>query len=83
MTRDALYALLAHPMTREAMKRVGRGDDPALVAAEMAGVEVTKRIATALGAAKPVSRPSVNPNVVEAEYTVIDVTPNKGKKKAG
>ena len=81
MTKDALYALLAHPMTREAMQRVGRGDDPSLVAAELAGAAFTRKVAAALGASvKP--KPWTHDGMVDAagepmdaEYVVIDVTP--------
>lgn len=90
MTKDSLYALLAHPMTRTAMQRVGRGEDPSMVAAELAGTMFTHKVAEALGASmKP--KPWTHDGMVDAkgepidaDYVVIDVTPGvKRRTKAG
>jgi len=90
MAKGALIGLLTHPATREAMHRVSRGDDPAIVAAQMAGEAFAQKVAAALGAnMKP--KPWTHDGMVDAkgepidaDYVVIDVTPGvKRRSKAG
>lgn len=87
---DALLSLLGHPITREVMGRISRGEDPRNVASDVAGEAFKRQVAQALGASmKP--KPWTHDGMVDAagdpidaEYEVIDVTPTvKHRKKAG
>ena len=73
--KPSLIELLGHPAAQSAIQQPSQGLDPRLVAARVAGDAITDHLAQRLGApAKP------RHEVIDAEYTVIDVTPKKKGK---
>jgi hypothetical protein len=103
-----LIALLAHPITQDAVRSIAQGNDPRGVLAGVAGDLFAQEVAKAMGARaavkptkgepprkstpRPTSAPGVKhrpkvevvseDDIVDADYTVINVTP-RGAKKAG
>ena len=87
---DKLHQLLTHESTRDFFGRLARGDDPRRAAADVAGQTIAQMLAGALGAPRPpveVNRPPAtapqdapaakkpaDADVVDAEFTVINVT---------
>jgi hypothetical protein len=94
MRRVTLIDLLGHPITQSAVQQLAAGIDPRLVAAQAAGNALAGQVARQLGASPAVVRaahtakntpprkPTVvtDEGVVDAEYTVIDVTPGVRKR---
>lgn len=95
MKRVTLMELIGHPHTRGAIQQLAQGIDPRLVAAQLAGTAISEHVALALGTAMPTPRIDsakagkkskskvkvVNEaDIIDAEYTVIDVTPGVKKK---
>jgi hypothetical protein len=73
--KPSLHEILGHPVTQSAIQQLSQGIDPRLIAARLAGDALTDHLAARLGApAKP------RHEVIDAEYTVIDVTPKKRGK---
>ena len=73
--KPSLHEILGHPVTQSAIQQLSQGIDPRLVAARVAGDAITDHLAQRLGApVKP------RHDVIDAEYTVIDVTPKKARK---
>jgi len=87
-----LVELLGSPITQSAIQQLAKGIDPRLVAAKLAGDALAGEIAKSLGAPVPppkakAPKPKVtvvrDEEIVDAEFTVIDVTPGvKRRKKA-
>ena len=73
--RPTLIEMLGHPITQSAVQQLAQGIDPRLVAARAAGDAIRDHLAKQLGA--PVKS---RPEIIDAEYTVIDVTPKKRGK---
>jgi hypothetical protein len=95
MKRVTLMDLLGHPLTQTAVQQLASGVDPRLVAAQAAGNALAGHVAMRLGAPKSVvkaahtakntaaGKPTVaDDDIVDAEYTVIDVTPGVKKRTA-
>ena len=96
MRRVTLMDLLGHPLTQTAVQQLAAGIDPRLVAAQAAGNALAGQVARQLGAPKsvvkaaqtakntPPRKPTVvtDEGVVDAEYTVIDVTPGVRKRSS-
>lgn len=91
--RPTLSEILGHPATRGAIQQLANGMDPRLVAAQFAGNALAGEIARSLGTQLPAPKSkkpkepkapkvSVMPEseIIDAEYTVIDVTPGVKKK---
>lgn len=93
--RVTLMELLGHPHTRGAIQQLANGVDPRLVAAQLAGNALSEHVALALGTALPTPRidsqeprkkkPSKvtvvkDEDIIDAEYTVINVSPGVKKK---
>lgn len=91
--RVNLIELLGHPHARGAIQQLANGVDPRLVAAQLAGNALAGEIAKQLGTKLPppkmkkpkdtkIPKVSVMPesDIIDAEYTVIDVTPGVKKK---
>jgi hypothetical protein len=88
-----LLEILSHAKTRDLMGRISRGDDPRYALAHVAGMGLAEQLAKAMGLPIPVvpatgaghkaPRPAhaEDPNVVDAEFRVINVT--EQAKKAG
>lgn len=86
--RITLLDMLGHPITQSAVQQLAAGIDPRLVAAQAAGNALAGHMATRLGVpphmVKGAYAPAPAGDVVDAEYTVIDVTPGvKRKVKVG
>lgn len=78
--RMTLMEMLGHPIAQDAVQRIAQGIDPRLVAAQAAGNALAGHIAATLG----VPKTAAAGDVIDAEYTVIDVTPGvKRKVKVG
>lgn len=85
--RPTLIDMLGHPQTRSVVQQLAQGIDPRLVAAQFAGEMLTRQMAEGMGLQLPlpeVKLPKTPPidsqgDVVDAEYTVINVTPKKGR----
>jgi hypothetical protein len=75
--KPSLIELLGHPAAQSAIQQLAGGMDPRLVAAQAAGDLITREVAKQLGA--PVKRSPREPEIIDAEYTIIDVTPRKKK----
>jgi hypothetical protein len=90
--------MLGHPMAQSAIQQLANGVDPRLVAAQFAGHALAGEIAKSLGTRLPdvkvpkkkaaPEKPKVTvmreEEIIDAEYTVIDVTSGvKHRKKAG
>lgn len=73
--KPSLHEMLGHPVTQSAIQQLSQGIDPRLVAVRLAGDALRDHLAQHLGA--PVKS---RPDVIDAEYTVIDVTPKKARK---
>jgi len=73
--KPSLHEILGHPLAQSAIQQLSQGIDPRLVAARLAGDALTDQLAQRFGA--PVKS---RPDVIDAEYTVIDVTPKKRGK---
>ena len=72
VTAESILSILQHEKTRTLMGRIAQGDDPRRAGAEMAGQILAEKLAKVMGAA---GAPTVvDANVVDAEYTVINVT---------
>ncbi len=96
MKRVTLMDLLGHPLTQTAVQQLASGVDPRLVAAQAAGNALAGHVATKLGAPKSVVKAAQTAkdtagradkrrpydDVIDAEYTVIDVTPGVKKRTA-
>ena len=87
MKRVSLLDMLGHPHTQSAVQQLAQGIDPRLVAAQLAGTALTEQIAKSLGAPiSPLSSKSGqrgDSDVIDAEYTVINVSPGvKHRKRA-
>jgi adenine/guanine phosphoribosyltransferase-like PRPP-binding protein len=95
MKRVTLMGLLGHPLTQTAVQQLASGVDPRLVAAQAAGNALAGQVAMRLGAPQhvvkqahtakntPGRKPSVvadDDEIVDAEFTVIDVTPGVKKR---
>ena len=81
--KPTLAEMLGHPITRSAIQQLSQGIDPRLVAARLAGDALRDQLAQHLGAPapRPVKKGRVSsPDIIDAEYTVIDVTPKKRGK---
>lgn len=89
--KPSLHEILGHPATRSAIQQLSQGVDPRLVAAQFAGNALAGEIAKSLGTKLPspkIKKPKVTvmseSEVIDAEYTVVDVTPGvKHRKKVG
>lgn len=90
--RVTLMELLGHPHTRGAIQQLASGVDPRLVAAQLAGTAISEHVALALGTAMPTPVAPKKPkaeridssDIIDAEYTVINVSPGvKHRKKVG
>lgn len=94
--RPNLFDLLGHPITQNVVQQIAQGIDPRLVAAQAAGNALAGHMATRLGVPPHMVKGAYAPataqsngrapgaDVVDAEYTVIDVTPGvKRKVKVG
>lgn len=86
--RVTLLDLMDHPVTRSAVQQLAQGIDPRLVAAQLAGNALKDQIAKSLGATAsgPAKHgPSSAGDIIDAEYTVINVSPGvkRRAKKAG
>lgn len=89
--KPTLVDLLAHPQTRDVMQQLSQGVDPRLVAAQLAGNMLMRQMAEGMGvqlpipdvklaaapANAPISRIDSDQDIIDAEYTIIDVTPGK------
>lgn len=88
--KPTLVDLLAHPQTRTVMQQLSQGVDPRLIAAQFAGNVLMQQMAEGMGvqlpipdvrlAAAPVKserRIDSDDDIVDAEFTIIDVTPGK------
>jgi len=82
MRKVTLSEMLGHPVTRTAVQQLAQGMDPRLVAAQLAGDALVESLARQMGVKPPDTRIDSRPakkestsDVVDAEYTVIDVTP--------
>lgn len=92
MKRVTLLELIGHPIAHNAVQQLAAGIDPRLVAAQVAGNALAGHVATTLGVPKHAASRAYAPatarsngrapgaDVVDAEYTVIDVTPGVRKK---
>lgn len=78
MKRVTLLDMLGHPHAQSAIQQLAGGMDPRLVAAQAAGNLLTQQMAKQLGAPMPDKKARVG-EVIDAEYTIIDVTPRKKK----
>jgi len=76
--KPSLIELLGHPAAQSAIQQLAGGVDPRLVAAQAAGNLLTQQMAKQLGAPMPDKKARVG-EVIDAEYTIIDVTPRKKK----
>lgn len=92
MPTTKLLQFLAHPAALDAMNSLSKGGDPRGVLAGLAGDLFAQKVAEALGTTAPVKSVPKTPkakrvdddNVVDAEYTVINVSPGvKKRPKAG
>jgi hypothetical protein len=92
MTGPALLRLLTHPSALDAFDSLSKGASPQGVLAGLAGALFAQKVAEALGTTEVV-RPGAksvpkkakradDENVIDAEYTVINVTPG-AKKRPG
>lgn len=95
--RLTILELLGHPLTQTAVQQLAAGVDPRLVAAQAAGNALAGQVALRLGAPAPIvkaahtakntprgARPTVtveDGDVIDAEYTIIDVTPGVKRRK--
>lgn len=84
--RVTLLDLIGHPVTQGAVQQLAQGVDPRLVAARIAGDAIRDHVAKSLGA--PVQKkagPRIDSDdIIDGEFTVIDVTPGvKQRKKVG
>lgn len=86
--KPTLADLLGHPQTRSVMQQLSQGMDPRLVAAQFAGDMLMRQMAEGMGLQLPLPEPVMRPraarmdsqgDVIDVDYTVIDVTPRKGK----
>ena len=89
--KPTLVDLLGHPQTRNVMQQLSQGIDPRLIAAQVAGDMLMRQMAEGMGLQLPipdvrlsaapakatVSRIDSEDGIIDAEYTVIDVTPRK------
>lgn len=85
--KPTLVDLLAHPQTRDVMQQLSQGVDPRLIAAQFAGNMLMRQMAEGMGLQLPlpnVTLPTAperridsDDGIIDAEYTVIDVTPGK------
>lgn len=95
MRKVTLSEMLGHPMTRSAVQQLAQGVDPRLVAAQTAGTALADHIARQFGMQLPLPRIDSTPveavkktakkddDVIDAEYTVVSVSPGvKHRKKA-
>ena len=89
--KPTLIELLGHPLTQDAVQQLAAGIDPRLVAAQVAGNALAGHVAATLGVPKSAvagaysqsarnNRPDADADAVDAEYTVIDVTPGVKRK---
>lgn len=88
--RVNLLELMGHPMAQSAVQQIAQGIDPRLVAAQLAGNALTGHIARSLGAVVPETTGSrarrdmgteADGDVIDAEYTVINVSPGVKKRQ--
>jgi hypothetical protein len=82
MKKVNLVELMGHPHTHTAIQQLAQGVDPRLVAAQLAGNALKDQIARSLGA--PAQPAKKTDDVIDGEYTVINVTPGvKHRRKVG
>jgi hypothetical protein len=88
VTKESLFALLAHENTRQALGRLAQGEDVRRVAADVAGQALAMKLGKMMGvkpaeaAAADASSPAAKrPDVHDAEFVEINVTDQA--KKAG
>jgi hypothetical protein len=86
--KPTLVDLLGHPQTRTVMQQLASGVDPRLVAAQFAGEMLARQMADGMGVQLPLpevrlpqkpGRIDSSDSVIDAEYTIIDVTPKKDR----
>lgn len=84
--RVTLMELLNHPHAQSAVQQIAQGLDPRLVAAQLAGNALAGRVAAALGvpldrvSGSYTTKRSAEADIIDAEYTVVDVAPGAKKK---
>lgn len=90
--KPTLHEILGHPLTHSAIQQLAQGIDPRLVAAQFAGNALAGEIARSLGTRLPAPKAKKTKEtkakvsvmseseIIDAEYTVIDVTPGVKKK---
>ena len=90
MATAKIFELLSHPAALDAMNSLSKGGDPRGVLAGLAGDLFAQKVAEALGTVAPVKSVPKAPkaqrvdddDVVDAEYTVINVSPGVKKRPA-
>ena len=85
--KPTLVDLLGHPQTRNVMQQLSQGIDPRLIAAQIAGDMLMRQMAEGMGLQLPLPevrlptaperRIDSDDGIIDAEYTIIDVTPRK------
>lgn len=85
--KPTLVDLLGHPQTRNVMQQLSQGIDPRIVAAQLAGDILMRQMAEGMGlqlpipdvrlSAAPERRIDSDDGIIDAEYTIIDVTPGR------
>jgi hypothetical protein len=91
MATAKIFQLLSHPAALDAMNSLSKGGDPRGVLAGLAGDLFAQKVAEALGttapvksvpkAAKKAAGKTSDEEPIDAEYTVINVTPKASKPK--
>lgn len=79
VTKESLFALLAHENTRQALGRLAQGEDVRRVAADVAGQALAAKLGQMLGATPAAATDRVKTgqrkaDTVDAEFVEINVT---------